>query len=329
MDSVVVYLNDNRITDINLDQSHTLLSIESEKVFEAYSISDNEIYCDKHHCHPFIDAIITAHKYQYPLAIDVDSIKFLILQQYRRLIGNSRKNKVTIIRDDFIRGEYNKWESTFDQFIDDVNEIIKIIGDPLLLMVYHSSMEISDIEECNGDPLLSMVYLSSIKTSDIEECNGDLPGIQSIRLVGNICDWKNAISIIEEIGKINESCKLWCMMLKPILQEFLRTMNGKPDLRFWKKIIFERNGVFNGWIMSFFPFLEKDYFTPKDIPNIISIVDFDWIDENEILPMKFFAKFVGISVENGCISPKILWGIEDLVPKNFGKFFNSFSELKI
>jgi hypothetical protein len=91
-------------------------------------------------------------------------------------------------------------------------------------------------------------------------------GIPGVTLHGNREDW---VKLIEKLEKIRECGILankhdlidWCRILKPILEQFLASYDGKVDNDFWQDCIVPGRGYtnfdyINGWASAFSPFHE-------------------------------------------------------------------------
>ena len=84
-------------------------------------------------------------------------------------------------------------------------------------------------------------------------------GIPYITVAGNKRDWKIILEKIEMLEKIGLT--EWARELRPVISEFVKAADGKPDIEFWKNIYknaTEYNGFYiSGWIIKFFPYIKE------------------------------------------------------------------------
>ena len=91
-------------------------------------------------------------------------------------------------------------------------------------------------------------------------------GIPSVTLQGTPDDWRAVLSKTQKLGQYGLS--EWTQSLEPILNEFVKTAEGKPNQRFWQEIVKkqrvdglatvrpcsgDRPTMLDGWILKFFP----------------------------------------------------------------------------
>ena len=84
-------------------------------------------------------------------------------------------------------------------------------------------------------------------------------GIPSITLEGTPSDWQRIRDRIELLATFG--LEWWTSRLAPILDEFVATANGAPDLSFWQAIYKPERAyateMATGWIADLFPYLGK------------------------------------------------------------------------
>jgi hypothetical protein len=82
-------------------------------------------------------------------------------------------------------------------------------------------------------------------------------GIPTITLEGTPSDWQRIGERIELLATFG--LEWWTCRLAPILDEFVATANGAPDLSFWQAIYKPERayatGMATGWIADLFPYL--------------------------------------------------------------------------
>lgn len=84
-------------------------------------------------------------------------------------------------------------------------------------------------------------------------------GIPTITLEGNPSDWQRIRDRIEVLATFG--LRWWTSRLAPILDEFVASANGAPDLSFWQAIYKPRRvyaaELATGWIADLFPYIEQ------------------------------------------------------------------------
>ncbi len=158
-------------------------------------------------------------------------------------------------------------------------------------------------------------------------------GIPSITLQGTPDDWRAVLSKTQKLGQYGLSG--WTQTLEPILNEFIKTAEGKPNQRFWqemvkKKRVDEFTSVrpcsadkpteLDGWILKFFPTesgytLERVAYT-KSMPAEFVRVEFKYRVIDPITgatmsetPMELMSGFIGAKEDekNNMLTPQIGW----------------------
>ena len=158
-------------------------------------------------------------------------------------------------------------------------------------------------------------------------------GIPSITLEGTPADWRKVVEKTQALEKYNMGW--WTKELLPILQEFVKAAEGKPNRKFWKDIVMQdrpdrlRGGgcsmvkptEFDGWMLKLFP-NTKDKTIRKTVAHTESLgqenshVGFKYVLYDpatniiqEEADIELIAGFVGIEVDEatGMLSPKIGW----------------------
>jgi len=82
-------------------------------------------------------------------------------------------------------------------------------------------------------------------------------GIPAITVSGSLDDWQRIRARVEVLATFN--LEWWADRLVPILDEFVRTVQGQPSVSFWQAIYKPRKAygtdTVTGWIADFFPYL--------------------------------------------------------------------------
>ncbi len=142
-------------------------------------------------------------------------------------------------------------------------------------------------------------------------------GIPYITLKGTPKDWQKVLDKARSLEQYD--LKWWTDKLCPVLEEFVKTAQGKPDHQFWRCMMTQieidklRGGgcsggtqtTFDGWFLTLFPYDDKGR-TPAKVTNShkmlnsVKWADFLYKELNATgnimgeTPMKFYSGFVGI-----------------------------------
>ena len=158
-------------------------------------------------------------------------------------------------------------------------------------------------------------------------------GIPSITLQGTPDDWRVVFSKTQKLGQYGLS--EWTQSLEPILNEFIKTAEGKPNQRFWQEMVKKKRvdefasvrpcsadkpTELDGWILKFFPTesgytLDKVPYT-KSMPAEFVRVEFKYRVIDPITgatmsetPMELMSGFIGAKEDekNNMLTPQIGW----------------------
>jgi len=180
-------------------------------------------------------------------------------------------------------------------------------------------------------------------------------GIPYIILKGTPADWREVEKKTAALDAYDMGG--WTRELKPLLRQFTRAAEGKPDAKFWKNIVMEdrpdrlRGGgcsnekptEFDGWFLKFFPDT-KTRTIPKSMKRGGSMasemcrVSFKHVNINDVTgeivetcDVELFAGFIGIEVDEktGALTPHIGWlarrsDVAGEVAERFSKNSESF-----
>lgn len=165
-------------------------------------------------------------------------------------------------------------------------------------------------------------------------------GIPSVTLTGTPDDWRKVL----EKTRALEAYGLgwWTAELEPILEEFIKASEGRPNARFWKNMVKhsrpriirgptcmgrDKMTRFDGWFLKFFPF-DSNGRTPEKVtvmqtmlPETV-VVPFKYrilTPEGVLLeeiPMELVAGIVGLlqEPETFGLTPKIGWFVRTAYP---------------
>ena len=308
--------------------------------------------------HPFVAALHYSFAQHRPIVISPDMVWLMILQGFAKhvgynadslqdeLVGFSGKRKLSVRRDDFVKGDiHNDWEQVFKAFSDSIAEDTGPELNDLMINRFTTTTgkELAAYRIVMMDAM-SEYYVYHVMTA----C-----GIPYVILEGEPGDW---FRIKEELPKFRKyGLDFWIDNLQPVVDELYESSTGNVDTLFWKSIYKWNDGsggsTVSGWIINFFPYLEpfdnskrinnhffnytaekkhtrhRDYMDGMqgdDFPSALSSCDFEWEFRTPALDttfdMKFCAGFIGISQdENLVLRPEINWFVSekpDSVPDN-------------
>jgi hypothetical protein len=161
-------------------------------------------------------------------------------------------------------------------------------------------------------------------------------GIPTITLEGTPEDWQKVREKARGLSKYG--LERWANELDPILAEFVKASEGKPNQAFWENMVMKYRvekfkskkvcGLYDinetthldGWFLKFFP--NENGYTPIDVlhtdemPTEMARGNFkqEYIDpvtgaSIAVIPVQLWAGFVGVQVDEktGALTPKIGW----------------------
>ena len=157
-------------------------------------------------------------------------------------------------------------------------------------------------------------------------------GIPSITLEGTPDDWRSVLKKTKQLEQFGLG--EWTKSLEPILTEFIRASEGKPNQQFWQGIVKKdrvkelvggayastgKTTQLDGWMLKFFP--NEDGLTLDSVPHTKKMpservrVGFKYkesdLNGNIIgqMPMELWAGFIGAEedVATNTLRPKIGW----------------------
>lgn len=145
-------------------------------------------------------------------------------------------------------------------------------------------------------------------------------GIENVHFLGTKEDWKCLIGKVKNLEKYDYEgkWKSYSSGLLEILDQFLLTYKGKPNVEWWNKIMnFElgRGGsgwsgkeLISGWILKFYyEHYDEKYIDYDEIKNSLFSVPVKTTNEGtkEIRHMNIIGGFTGTCYENGVFRPQL------------------------
>ena len=162
-------------------------------------------------------------------------------------------------------------------------------------------------------------------------------GIPTITLTGTPQDWQKVVEKTQQLEKYGVGD--WTQNLIPILTEFVKASEGKPNQAFWQKMVKKQRvdkldgggcipghpTELDGWILKFFP--DENGLTLDQVPNTHKMpservyVDFKYQIINPAdgtvlseTPMQLVAGFIGADVDlkTRAMKPKMGWIVRQM-----------------
>ena len=272
-----------------------------------------------------------------PLVLSPDIIWLLIAQTIAKHIDtNSEK-----LRDKFVNfdGQMDLFVESETDLFDKDTDWMSILQSMYNQIASHTKAGVAPIMRCDftttgaNEAIASVATLmGSMKTYFRYHITHTICGIPSITLLGTEEDWKKILEKTELLKTVN--LKSWYEWLQPILKEFVRASQGKPNLTFWKSIVMkarwedfdgERGCIpdfrkIDGWCVALFPFLDGERQTLDECYKDMTMDSemtrakfyYHRIFPNgtyETFPMELWTGFIGVEedTETFALMPKIGW----------------------
>ena len=317
----------------------------------ARSFSDDEYFYTFTGKDVFFKTVVRAYAEHRPLVLSPDMIWVLISQGFARyvdahaeemrdmIVSHDGKMDLAVQTDKDLLTEETDWEQILSDFTARIHENTK--GDIAKTITADFSTtgvteritsQITLMETMKNYFDFIVVYLAC--------------GIPNITLKGTPDDWQKVLDKTQQLEQYDMT--EWINSLKPILREFVRASNGKPNQKFWKNMVkkndpnkligggcdFREPTQLDGWILKFFP--DENGLTLDQVPHnhkmpservyvdfiyqIISPADGTVLSET---PLQLVAGFIGTEVDRQThtLTPKMGWvvrqmkGKEDIVKR--------------
>jgi hypothetical protein len=242
-------------------------------------------------CHPLIDAVGTAFGQHRPLTLSPDSIWLVIQQGFAHHVAENAE----VLRGRLVRHEgtrkltenvYDWSQSSFELAISSFSSQIREHSDPF----FHENLLCDFSTTTPAIRIASEVVLMDCYSSYFEYEMSCICGIPKITVAGSLSDWQRIRARVEML----EAFELgwWVGRLRPILDEFILTVEGRPNCEFWQAIYKPKKAygqdTVTGWIADLFPYLND---APARCRNHI----FKYDREGWAIPVDHGVKSFGIS----------------------------------
>ena len=208
--------------------------------------------------HPLIDAIHTAFATHYPLTLSPDAIWLAIAQGFGKHVqAHAEQLRGRLVRHEGVRELWTTLEALttgeFEHAIADFSRQICEASDAVL----HETLLCDFTTTTPAIRTASEVVLMDSYSPYFRYMVSCVCGIPSITITGSVEDWQRIRSRVEVLATYG--LDWWVNRLRPILNEFVNTVAGRPDPQFWQAIYKPRRTygteTVTGWIADLFPYL--------------------------------------------------------------------------
>jgi hypothetical protein len=227
-------------------------------------------------CHSLIEAVQIAFSQHRPLVLSPDCVWLAIAQGFsHHITANAEALRHRLVRH---QGKERLMENITDLSLESfklaiagLSTQIREASDPVL----HDTLICDFSTTTPGIRTASEVVLMDTYSSYFEYGMECVCGIPAITLTGCVADWERMRERIEVLETYE--LQWWIARLRPILDEFIQTIKGRPNREFWQAIYKPRKIYFTdsvtGWITDLFPYL-------GDPPKRRRSHVFEWAREN-------------------------------------------------
>lgn len=209
-------------------------------------------------CHPLVDAVATAFSQHRPLTLSPDAIWLAIEQGFaHHLAENAESLRNRMVRHhgsrELIARVSDTSPQSFELAIADFSSQIRDASDPVL----HETLVCDFSTTTPAIRTASEIVLMDCYSSYFTYVMLCICGIPKITVRGSLSDWQRIRARIEVLATFD--LEWWAARLRPILDEFVRTVQGCPSLTFWQAIYKPKQSygteTVTGWIADLFPYL--------------------------------------------------------------------------
>ena len=314
-----------------------------EPIWIAMSFSDDERFYTFKGKDVFFQTIVRAYAEHRPLVLSPDMVWLLISQGFARyvnahsdelrdqIVSHTEKMDLVVETEKDLLHEDADWKKLIAGFAAQINEYTK--GD--VAKTITADFTTTGVTE----RIVSQVTLmETVKTYFDYVVHYMGCGIPSITLMGTPQDWQKVLEKTEQLEKYGMGD--WFKSLKPILTEFIKASEGKPNQAFWQNMVKKENPdklvgnkicdlrkptVLDGWMLKLFP--DENGLTLDQVPHIHEMpservyVDFryqviDIANGNVIVdtPMELIAGYIGTEVDTltHALTPKMGWMVRQI-----------------
>jgi hypothetical protein len=273
------------------------------------------VACDEDH------ALLTAFRIAFydhmPLRLTPDAIWITLARGFalhvnenaerlrHRFVSHRGKEKLVVVRPDFLPGQDNPWPEVFEEFSGQLDE--RTGG--LASLVRADFSTTGPVERAVSHMMAMETFKSYFEYVLRAGC-----GIPTVTLTGTAADWRRLREKAQHFA--DYGLEDWIGALDPVLAHFELAKAGKADVEFWRSMFRYNSGsgpaVMTGWANLLFPYLrdadEKLYPNPylKDWKRRLEVDDCQhwrerWDDPQGTGLSAFPACFTSVPL-------KVFWG---------------------
>ncbi|MBR4366637.1 MAG: DUF4419 domain-containing protein [Bacteroidaceae bacterium] len=309
----------------------------------AQSFSDNEKFYTFTGKDVFFQTVVRAYAEHRPLVFSPDMIWVLISQGFARyvnahpeemrdqIVSHTGKMDLVVKSDKDLLSEDADWEKLMSDFCAQIGEYTKAD----IAQTITADFSTTGITERITSQITLMETVKSYFDYVVHyiAC-----GIPTITLNGTPEDWLKVLEKTKQLEKFS-GVEHWVQSLVPILTEFIKASEGKPNQAFWQRMVKKNNPAklagggcdfrqpteLDGWILKFFP--DENAQTLDQVPHTHKMpservyVDFKYQvispADGKILvetPLQLIAGFIGTEVDTvtHALTPKMGWVVRQM-----------------
>ena len=309
----------------------------------AQSFSDNEKFYTFTGKDVFFQTVVRAYAEHRPLVLSPDMVWVLISQGFARyvnahsetlrnqIVSHTGKMDLVVKSDKDLLSEDADWEKLMGDFCVQIGEYTKAD----IAQTITADFSTTGITERITSQITLMETVKSYFDYVVHyiAC-----GIPTITLNGTPEDWLKVLEKTKQLEKFS-GVEHWVQSLVPILTEFIKASEGKPNQAFWQRMVKKNNPAklagggcdfrqpteLDGWILKFFP--DENAQTLDQVPHTHKMpservyVDFKYQvispADGKILvetPLQLIAGFIGTEVDTvtHALTPKMGWVVRQM-----------------
>jgi hypothetical protein len=267
---------------------------------------------------PFIGAVLNAYNSHQDLLLNPDDILLMIELHLSQMIKKDperfRTYFVNHVGKKKLQVNYPP-DTTIDTinwsiFLNKICEMIGVDAKPNVASTFEPSFTTTtSVNRLLGNAILMDAMQEYYRYACCMTCCG----IPNVRFHGSREDW---VALVDKLAAFKALCteKDWTDYLdnlKPVLDQFVNTYDGKPDLDWWSRIVHWKAGhggsgscpSVSGWILRFLGIYEEVMTIKINVPTMN--VPIELLDENtdQKYESKLYGGFTGVNYTDGAFRP--------------------------
>ena len=309
----------------------------------AQSFSDNEKFYTFTGKDVFFQTVVRAYAEHRPLVLSPDMVWVLISQGFARyvnahsetlrnqIVSHTGKMDLVVKSDKDLLSENADWEKLMGDFCVQIGEYTKAD----IAQTITADFSTTGITERITSQITLMETMKSYFDYVVHYI---VCGIPTITLTGTPEDWRKVLEKTKRLEMFS-GVEHWVQSLVPILTEFVKASEGKPNQSFWQRMVKKSNPAklagggcdfrqpteLDGWILKFFP--DENAQTLDQVPHTHKMpservyVDFKYQvispTDGKVLvetPLQLIAGFIGTEVDTvtHALTPKMGWVVRQM-----------------